>query len=195
MHCRDQKEGKKRKKKKHRAGHQTKDRAFRRKWRAGNKRANKQFILGGGLIPQLPDPILEGVRDSLLIVADRYSYTVSVPGMYNIVGREGVKALHSKAWDEAWETRHKQQAMRAPQEKEKNAKKWEEAKGVFDSVGRTPFNGVKAIAQRKGVSTARLKRYVDRNTKRHHGYDTDSSALVSDSGSNDSGDGDSDATM
>ena len=126
--------------------------------------------------------------------ADRYSYTVSVPPMYNIVGREGVKALHSKAWDEAWEARRKQQAMRAAKEKEKNAKKWEEAKGVFDSVGRTPFNGVKAIAQRKGVS-ARLKGYADRNAKHHHGYNTDSSALVSDSGSDDSGDGDSDAPM
>ena len=45
------------------------------------------------------------------------------------------------------------------------------------------------------LSAARLKRYADRNAKRHHGYDTDSSALVSDSGSDDSGDGDSDATM
>ena len=74
-------------------------------------------------------------------------------------------------------------------------KKWEEAKGVFDSVGRNPFNGVKAIAQRKGVSATRLRRYADRTAKRHHGYDTDSSALVSNSGSDDSGDGDSDATM
>ena len=36
---------------------------------------------------------------------------------------------------------------------------------------------------------------MDGCAKRHHGYDTDSSALVSDSGSDDSGDGDSDATM
>ena len=61
--------------------------------------------------------------------------------------------------------------------------------------GGTPFNGVKAIAQRKGVSATHLKRYADCNSKRHHGYNTDSSALVSDSGSDDSGDGDSDATM
>ena len=80
-------------------------------------------------------------------------------------------------------------------EKEKEAQKWEEAKQEFDSVGGTPFNGVRAIAKRKRVSAARLKRYADRNAKRHQGYDTDSSALVSDSGSDDSGDGDSDATM
>ena len=143
----------------------------------------------------LPDPILEGVGDSLLTAGDRCAYTVSVPRMYNIVGREGVKALRSEAWDEAWEARRQQQAVRAAQEKTKKAQKWEEAKREYDSVGGTPFNGVKAIAQRKGVSARRLKRYVDRNTKRHHGYNTDSSALVLDSGSDDSGDGDSDATM
>ena len=49
----------------------------------------------------LPDPILEGVGDSLLTAADRCAYTVSVPRMYNIVGREGVNALHSEAWDES----------------------------------------------------------------------------------------------
>ena len=45
------------------------------------------------------------------------------------------------------------------------------------------------------VAIARLRRYTDCSTKRHDGYDTDSSALVLDSGSDDSGDGDSDATM
>ena len=138
----------------------------------------------------LPDPILEGVGDSLLTVADRCAYTISVPRMYNIVGREGVNALRS----EAWEAHHKQQAMRAAQKKEKEAQKWEEAKREFDSVGGTPFNGVRAIAKRKRVSAARLKRYADRCAKHHHSYDTDSSALVSDSGSDDPGDGDSDAT-
>ena len=143
----------------------------------------------------LPDPILEGVGDSLLTAADRCAYTVSVPRMYNIVGREGVNALRSEAWDEAWEAHRKQQATRAAQKKEKEAQKWEEAKQGFDSVGGTPFNGVRAIAKRKRVSAARLKRYADCNAKHHQGYDTDSSALVSDSGSDDSGDGDSDATM
>ena len=61
----------------------------------------------------LPDPILEGVGDSLLTVADRCAYIVSVPRMYNIVGREGVKALRSEAWDEAWEAHRQQQATRA----------------------------------------------------------------------------------
>ena len=44
----------------------------------------------------MPDPILEGVGDSLLTVGDRYAYTVSAPHMYKIVGREGVKALRSE---------------------------------------------------------------------------------------------------
>ena len=142
----------------------------------------------------LPNPILEGVGDSLLTAADRCAYIASVPRMYNVVGREGVKALRSEAWDEAWEAHRKQQAARVAQKK-KEAEKWEEAKWEFDSVGGTPFNGVRAIANRKRVSAARLKCYADRNAKRHQGYNTDSSALVSDSGSDDSGDGDSDATM
>ena len=96
----------------------------------------------------LPDPILEGVGDSLLTPADRYADTVSVPRMYNIVGREGIKALHSEKWQEAWEARHQQQATRVAQEKKKKAEKWEKAKREFDSVGRTLFNGVKATAQR-----------------------------------------------
>ena len=70
----------------------------------------------------LPDPILEGVGDSLLTAADRCAYTVSVPRMYNIVGREGVKGLRSEAWDEAWEARRQQQAARAAQEKRKKHK-------------------------------------------------------------------------
>ena len=95
------KENKKGKKKKHRADRQKKDPAFRKRRWAGNIRANKQFISDGGLMSLLPDPILEGVGDSLLTAADRYAYTVSVPCMYKIVGREGVKALRSKKWQEA----------------------------------------------------------------------------------------------
>ena len=143
----------------------------------------------------LPDSILEGVGDSLLTAGDRYAYTVSVLRMYNIVGREGAKALRSEKWQEAWEARNQQQAARAAQEKKKKAENWEEAKREYDSVGGTSFHGVKAIANKHGVFIARLKRYADCNVKRHHGYDTDSSALVPDSGSDDSLDGDSDATM
>ena len=143
----------------------------------------------------LPDSILEGVGDSLLTVADRYAYTVSVPRMYNIVGREWVKAFRSKKWQEAWEAHHQQQAARATQEKKEKAENWEKAKWKYDSVGETPFKGVRAIAKERDVAIARLECYVDRNTERNHGYDTDSSALVSDTGSDDSWDGDSDATM
>ena len=94
----ERKGNKKERKKTNRAGRQKKDRAFRRNRRAGNIRANKQFILGGGLMSLLPDPILEGVGDSLLTATDRCAYTVSVPRMYKIVGGEGVKALRSKKW-------------------------------------------------------------------------------------------------
>ena len=49
----------------------------------------------------LLDSILEGVGDFLLTAGDRYAYTVSVPRMYKIVGREGVKALQAEKWQEA----------------------------------------------------------------------------------------------
>ena len=143
----------------------------------------------------LPDPILEGVGDCLLIAADRYAYTVSVPRMYSIVGREGVKALCSEKWQEAWEARCQQQATRAAQEKKRNSEKWEEAKWEYDSVGGTPFHGVRAIAKRQNVFISHLRCYADRNAKCHHGYDTDSSGLGGDSRSDDSWDGDSDVTM
>ena len=143
----------------------------------------------------LPDSILEGVGDSLLTTADRYGYTVSVPNIYNIVGRERVDALHSECWQETWEARCQQQAARVAEEKQKEAENWEKAKRQYDSVGGTPFKGGRAIVKKHHVAKARLKCYTDCNAKRYHGYDTDSSALVSDSGSDDSWDGDSDATM
>ena len=131
----ERKGNKKERKKKHRAGRQKKDRAFRKKRRAGNIRANKQFILGGGLMSLLPDPILEGVGDSLLTAGDRYAYTVSVPRMYNIVGREGVKALRSKKWQEAWEARRQQQATRAAQDKKKKQKTGRKQSGNMILLG------------------------------------------------------------
>ena len=70
--------------------------------------------------------------------------------------------------------------------KKKQVERWEKAKRQFDYVGRTPFNGVNAIAKRNKVAAAHLKRYVERNAKCNHGYDTDSSALVLDRGSDDS---------
>ena len=137
---------------------------------------------------------MEGGGDSLCSAAYRYTYTVSVPNMYYIVGRERVDALRAEFWQEAWEAHHQQEAVRAAQKK-KQAEDWEKAKREFDSVRGTPFNGVRAIAKRHNVPKARLKCYADHNTKRNHGYDTDCSALGGDSGSDDSWDGDSDATM
>ena len=80
-------------------------------------------------------------------------------------------------------------------EKKKQVEDWEKAKWESDSIWGTPFNGFKAIAKRHDVAVARLKRYVDRNMKHNHSYDTDSSTLGGDSRSDDSWDGDSDATM
>ena len=85
--------------------------------------------------------------------------------------------------------------MRAAEKKKKQAEEWEKAKGEYDSVGGTPFNGVRAIVKKHNVAKARLKCYADCNAKCNHGYDTDSSALGGDSGSDDSWDGDSDTTM
>ena len=87
----------KKERKKHRAGRQKKDLAFRKRWRPSNKLAQKHFILGGGLFGLLPDSILEGVGDSLHSATYRYTYTISVPNMYHIVGRDGVKALWSES--------------------------------------------------------------------------------------------------
>ena len=70
----------------------------RKRRRAGNKRAQKHFISGGGLFGLLPDSILEGVGDSLCSVAGRYTCTASVPNRYYIVGRERVDALQSESW-------------------------------------------------------------------------------------------------
>ena len=124
---------------------------------------------------------MEGVGDSLCSATNRYTYTVSVPNMYHIVGREQVDALRSESWQEAWEARRKQQVARATQKKKKQAKDWEKAKREFDSVGGTPFNGVRAIAKGHNVARARLKRYAHHNAKCNHGYDIDSSALGGDS--------------
>ena len=90
----------------------------------------------------LPDPILEGVGDSLLTAGDRYAYTVSVPRMYKIVGREGVKALRSEKWQEAWEARRQQQATRAAQEKNKKQKNRSKQSGNMILLGGPHFTGL-----------------------------------------------------
>ena len=129
---------------------------------------------------------MEGVGDSLCGAADRYTYTGSVPKIYHIVGRDGVKALRAKKWQEAWEAHRQQEVVRPTQEEKKHAKNWEKAKRKFDSIGGTTFNRIRAITKRNKVALAHLKCYADRNVKRNHAYDTDSSALVADSGSDDS---------
>ena len=66
------------------------------RWSASNKLAQKHFILGGGPFGLLPDSILQGVGDSLHSGADRYTYTVSVPNMYHIVGKERLEMCASQ---------------------------------------------------------------------------------------------------
>ena len=73
-----------------------KNSTFCKRHRASNKLAQEHFILSGGIFGLLPDSILEGVEDSLLAAANRYRYTISVPNMYHIAGRDGVKALQTK---------------------------------------------------------------------------------------------------
>ena len=90
----------------------------------------------------LPDPILEGVGDSLLTATDRCAYTVSVPRMYKIVGREGVKALRSKKWQEAWEARRQQQAARAAEEKNKKQKNGRKQSGNMILLGGPHLTGL-----------------------------------------------------
>ena len=148
-----------------------------------------------GFLAYYPIQNFFGGGDSLYSVADRYTYTISVPNMYHIVGREWVDALWAESWKEAWEAHHQEQAARAAEKKKKQAEEREKAKREFDSVGGTPFNGVRAIAKRHNVAIACLKRYADRNAKCRHDSDTDSSALVAYSGPDDSWDGDSDTTM
>ena len=99
LHCRDRNKGKEKEQKKNPSSQPPKKRSnIPQEAAGGNKRSNKQFISGGRLMTMLPDPILEGVGDSLLTATDRCAYTVSVPRMYKIVGREGVKALRSEKW-------------------------------------------------------------------------------------------------
>ena len=68
-----------------------------------------------------PIQFWRGLGNSSLTATDKYAYTVSVPRMYKIVGREGVKALRSKKWQEAWEAHRQQQAARAAQDKKEKA--------------------------------------------------------------------------
>ena len=70
---------------------------------------------------------MEGVGDSLHSAADRYTYTISVPNVYHIVGREGVDALRAESCQQAWEAYHQEEAVRTTQEKKKEAEKWEKA--------------------------------------------------------------------
>ena len=75
-----------------------KNKRFCKLRRASNLRSHAHFILGGGLFGLLPNSVLEGVGDSLHSAADRYTYTVSVPNMYHIVGRDEVDALQAESW-------------------------------------------------------------------------------------------------
>ena len=132
----------KKERKKNRAGCQKKDPAFRRRQRASNKLAQKHFISGVGLFGLLPDSILEGVGNSLHSAVDRCTYTVSVPNMYHIVGREGVDALQAESWQEAWEARCQEEAARATQTKRNKKKNGRKRSGNFILLGGSHLIGL-----------------------------------------------------
>ena len=51
----------------------------------------------GGLFGLLPTSIMWDIGDSLHRASDRYTYTISVPNMYQSLGREGVRSLREEA--------------------------------------------------------------------------------------------------
>ena len=62
--------------------------------------------------------------------------------MYHIVGRERVDALQAESWQEAWEARREEQAVRTAQRKKKQAEDWEKVKQELDSVGGPHLTGL-----------------------------------------------------
>ena len=115
--------------------------------------------------------------------------------MYRIVGREGVADLRTERWHECMDALRQKWAARDAEIKRKQKERWEAAKRDYDAVGGTPFNGTKTIAKRHHVNAARLKRFADRRARRCNVSDTDSGCLKAATGSDDSWDGDSDATF
>ena len=95
-----------------------------------------------GTAPATPDPILEGVGDSLFTTGDRYAYTVSVPRMYNIVGREGVKALWSEKWQEAWKPTGSNKLRGLLRKKIKKQKNGRKRSGNMILLGGPHFTGL-----------------------------------------------------
>ena len=50
--------------------------------------------------------------------------------MYHIVGRDGVRALWAKKWQEAWEAHRQQEATRAAHKKKTNRRLGESEVGI-----------------------------------------------------------------
>ena len=53
--------------------------------------------MGVGILELLPTSILGEINDSLSNVVDRYTFTISVPDLYNSVGRQAVAELKEEA--------------------------------------------------------------------------------------------------
>ena len=73
-------------------------------------------MLRGGLFGLLPNSILQDIGDFVPRASDRYTYTMSVPNIYQSQGGEGVQSLREEVVRERvqeWE-----QAMQARQDAE-----------------------------------------------------------------------------
>ena len=184
-------------KKKHRSGRQKKDKQFRRAQKASNKRANRDFIVGGGIFGLLPTLVMGKIGHSLTTASDRYRYTISVPSLYHSVGRQSVSAVKEEVEPErhevwlAWDQVRCDEAVASvAHRKAKEKDNWRKATTTWDALGGQPSFGCRSIARNNLVSIARMNWYKD-------GKDCDnkSSALVVDFGGDDSGDDDSDWTF
>ena len=149
--------------------------------------------MGVGILELLPTSIWGEINGSLSSAVDRYTFTVSVPDLYNSVGRQAVGTLKEEAdlerhktwlaWDQA---RRNNAAANAATQKAKKKDNWRKATTKWDDCGSQPSCGYKSIAKKHSVCPTDLKRYKDGEY-----YDSTDSALVADSGGDDSGEYDS----
>ena len=98
--------------------------------------------MGDGLFYLLPNSILEDIGYSLPRASDQYAYTVSVPNIYQSLGREGVQSLREEArrervveWEQAMQARRDAKAARAAEREAHNRRQYRKAKANWDFLG------------------------------------------------------------
>ena len=91
--------------------------------------------MGDWLFGLLPNSILQDIGDSLPRASDRFTYTISVPNMYQSLGREGVQSLGEEAgherveeWEQAMQTRRDVEVARAIEREAHNGRQYKKAK-------------------------------------------------------------------